>query len=213
MLQQGVIQPSNSPFCSPVLLVRKKDKSWRFCVDYRYLNAMTVKSVFPIPIPIFDQLIDELSCAQWFSILDLRAGYHQIRLQKGEEYKTAFSTHVGHYEFRVMAFGLSGAPATFQGAMNTTLQPLLQKYVIGFFDDILVYSPSYAAHLQRLGQVLSLLLQDQWHVKLSKCQFSQTQISYLATPLVQLVSLLTNLKSKQLPLGQHHRIQRNFAAS
>jgi len=127
-LQQGLIQPSSSPFCSPVLLVRKKDGSWRFCVDY-----------------------------SWFSTLDLWAGYHQIRLKAGEEFKTAFQTHSGHFEFRVMAFGLTGGPGTFQGAMNTLLSPLLRKCVIVFFDDILVYRSTFEEHVVHLQQVLSLL--------------------------------------------------------
>jgi len=155
MLQQGLIQPSSSPFCSPVLLVRKKDGSWRFCVDYRYLNALTVKCQYPIPI--FEQLMDELFGASWFSTLDLWAGYHQIRLKAGEEFKTAFQTHSGHFEFRVMAFGLTGGPGTFQGAMNTLLSPLLRKCVIVFFDDILVYSSTFEEHVVHLQQVLSLL--------------------------------------------------------
>lgn len=160
-----------------MLLVKKKDGSWRFCVDYRYLNALTVRGQFPIPV--FEQLMDELCGASWLSILDLWAGYHQIKLKTGEEYKTAFQTHHGHFEFKVMAFGLCGGPATFQGAMNTVLAPLLRKCVIVFFDDILVYSTSIQDHLIHLLQVLSLLAAGHWHVKLSKCHFAQRQISYL----------------------------------
>lgn len=177
MLQQGLIQKSTSPFSSPVLLVRKKDGSWRFCVDYRYLNALTVKSTFPIPV--FEQLMDELASARWFSTLDLLAGYHQIRLKLGEEYKTVFSTHVGHYKFRVVAFGLSGAHGTFQGAMNSTLKPLLRRCAIVFFDDILVYSITFEEHVTYLRQVLELLEKDHWHIKLSKCKFARNEISYL----------------------------------
>jgi hypothetical protein len=177
MLEQGLIQPSKSPFSSPVLLVRKKDGSWRLCVDYRYLNAMTVKSVYPIPV--FDQLVDELGAASWFSVLDLHSGYHQIRLQPGEEYKTAFSTHAGHFEFCVVPFGATGAPATFQGAMNVTLAPVLRRCAIVFFDDILVFSSSYSEHVQHLRQVLGLLAKDQWVLKLKKCKFAQQEIHYL----------------------------------
>lgn len=177
MLRSRLIQPSNSAFSSPVLLVRKKDHTWRFCVDYRMLNALTVKSKFPIPV--IDELLDELSGASWFSVLDLRAGFNQIRLALGEEHKTALQTHWGHFEFTVMSFGLTGAPNTFQGAMNTTLRPLLRRCVLVFFDDILVYSSSLADHLVHLRQVLSLLAKDQWQVKLSKCRFAQQRISYL----------------------------------
>ena len=160
-----------------MLLVRKKDGSWRFCVDYRYLNDLTVKGTFPIPV--FGQLMDELSGARWFSILDLFAGYHQVRLKEGEEHKTAFSTHSGHFEFKVMAFGLTGAPNTFQQAMNLTLAPLLRKCVIVFFDDILVFSPTYEQHLIDLRKVFELLQSEHWHIKLSKCRFAQQKLSYL----------------------------------
>jgi hypothetical protein len=177
MMQQGLIRPSSSSFSSPVLLVRKKDGTYRFCVDYRYLNALTVKSKFPIPV--FDQLIDELAGASWFSTLDLISGYHQVRLRQGEELKTAFQTHSGHFEFVVMPFGLSGAPGTFQGAMNTTLSSLLRKCVLVFFDDILVYSRTLPEHISHLEAVFLLLQKDQWHVKLSKCHFAQRSISYL----------------------------------
>ena len=105
--------------------------------------------------------MDELAGARYFSTLDLLSGYHQIRLKEGEEHKTVFSTHVGHYEFKVVAFGLSGAPGTFQGAMNNTLKPCLYRCAIVFFDDILIYSKSFEEHLDHLRQVLSLLAQDQ----------------------------------------------------
>lgn len=108
---QGLIRHSNSPFSSLVLLVRKKDGGYRFCVDFHQLNAVTMKSKFPVPV--FDQLMDELAHARWFSTLDLRAGFHQIMLREGEEFKTAFQTHLGQYELCVMAFGLTGAPGTF----------------------------------------------------------------------------------------------------
>jgi hypothetical protein len=177
MLQQGVIQKSSSAFASPVLLVKKKDGTWRFCVDYRYLNAITVKSKYHVPV--FNQLMDELAHAKWFSKLDLKAGYHQIRLTAGEEHKTAFQTHIGHYEFRVMAFGLTGAPNTFLGAMNDTLKSVLRKCVLVFFDDILIYSQTFEDHLLHLQEVFQLLLNDQWKVKLSKCEFAQNQVVYL----------------------------------
>jgi hypothetical protein len=171
MLAQGLIQSSASLFSSPVLLVKKKDGTYRFCVDFRHLNALTLKSKFPVPV--FDQLMDELSNASWFSCLDLRAGFHQILLKAGDEYKTAFQTHFGRFEFRVMAFGLTGAPGTFQGAMNVTLAPGLRKFVIVFFDDILIYSQSYEDHMIHLKLVFQWLSQDQWKLKLSKCKFAQ----------------------------------------
>jgi hypothetical protein len=135
-----------------VLLVKKKDGTWRFCIDYRRINAITVKGKFPLPV--IDELMDELARASCFSKLNLRAGYHQICLAPGEEYKTAFQTHSSQYEFRVMVFGLCGAPNTFQGAMNATLAPLFRKSVLVFFDDILVYNPSLDQHLLHLEQVL-----------------------------------------------------------
>lgn len=177
MLQSGVIQHSQSAWSSPALLVRKKDGTWRMCVDYRHLNNLTIKSKYPVPI--IEELLDELSGSKWFTKLDLRAGYHQIRMAPGEEHKTAFQTHSGHFEYKVMSFGLTGAPTTFQGAMNQTLSSVLRKCALVFFDDILVYSPDLPSHLSHLKQVLQLLRQDHWQVKFSKCSFAQQQVSYL----------------------------------
>jgi hypothetical protein len=157
--------------------VKKGDNTWRLVVDYRHLNALTVKGKYPLPV--IDELLDELAGSHWFSKLDLRAGYHQIRLAPGEEYKTAFQTHNGHYEFRVMAFGLTGAPATFQFAMNASLAPVLRKFALVFFDNILIYSQTYEQHLDHVNQVLTILQRDKWQVKLSKCAFAQQKIAYL----------------------------------
>jgi hypothetical protein len=158
LLAQGVITHSNSAFSSPVILVKKEDTAWRLVVDYRQLNSLTVKGKYLLPV--IDELLDELAGSKWFSKLDLKSGYHHIRLAPGEEHKTAFQTHNGHFEFKVMAFGLTGAPTTFQHAMNATLAPVLRKFAVVFFDDILVYSPSYEAHLVHLDIVLSILQRD-----------------------------------------------------
>jgi hypothetical protein len=177
MIRSGVVMPSMSPFASPVLLVKKKDGSWRFCVDYRKLNSLTIKNKFPLPI--VDELLNELAGTKFFSKLDLRAGYHQICMRPEDEEKIAFKTHHGHFQFWVMPFGLSNAPATFQCVMNSVFAPFLHKFVIVFLDDILVYSDSWSAHLDHLRQVLSTLQQAQLFAKLSKCQFGKTSIHYL----------------------------------
>ena len=177
LLSASLIRPSTSPYSSPVLLVKKKDGTWRMCVDCRALNAVTIRDRFPIPT--IDVLLDELGQSTWFSKLDLRQGFHQILMHEPDIEKTTFRTHHGHYEYRVMAFGLSNAPSTFQAAMNNLLTPFLRCFATVFFDDILVYSKSLSSHIHHLEAVFKALLHGQFYLKRAKCVFAQDQVEYL----------------------------------
>lgn len=158
MLKTSTIRHSVSSFASPILLVKKKDETWRFYVDYKHLNNITVKNKHPLPI--VDELLDELVGSSFFSKLDCRFGYHQIRITEGDELKTAFKTHSGLYEFKVIPFGLTNAPATFQGAMNIIFAALLRKCILIFMDDILVFSKTMKEHVQHLQEVFQILEQN-----------------------------------------------------
>jgi hypothetical protein len=177
MLMQGIIRISTLPFSSPVLLVCKDDGTWRFCIDYRALNAMMSKDKFPIPI--VDELLDELHRARFFTKLDLRLGYHQVRMHPDDIEKMTFRSHHGHFKFLVMPFGLSNAPATFQALMNDLLSPYLRRFVLVFFDDILIYISSWAEHLQHVAIIFNELRAHRLHLKRSKCSFGTTSIAYL----------------------------------
>lgn len=177
MVNRRIVQISSSPHASPVILDKKKDGGWRLCIDYRHLNALTVKN--KSPLPIVDELLDELAGACWFTKLDLRSGYHQIRLVPGEEHKTAFKTHHGHWEFKVMPFGLTNALATFQNAMNSLFAHMIRRSVLIFMDDILIYSTSLQDHKNHLQEVFSIPRVNKLFVKSTKCSFSQPKLEYL----------------------------------
>jgi len=160
-----------------MLLVKKKDGSSRLCVDYRQLNKLTIKNKYPLPM--IDDLMDQLHGATVFSKIDLRSGYHQIRVKSDDIQKTTFRSRYRHYEYVIMPFGVTNAPAMFMDYMNRIFRPFLDKFVVVFIDDMLVYSRSLEEHTEHLRTVLGILREKQLYVKLSKCEFWMTTVQFL----------------------------------
>ncbi|KAK1424442.1 hypothetical protein QVD17_19772 [Tagetes erecta] len=177
LLDLGFIRPSSSPWGAPVLFVKKKDGSMRMCIDYRELNKLTIKNKYPLPR--IDDLFNQMQGASYFSKIDLRSGYHQLKVREDDIPKTAFRTRYGHYEFLVMSFGLTNAPATFMDLMNRVCKPYLDKFVIVFIDDILVYSRDQNDHTEHLKKVLETLRQEKLYAKFSKCDFWKREVQFL----------------------------------
>jgi hypothetical protein len=175
--QSGFVRPSSSPWGAPVLFVKKKDGSMRMCVDYRALNDVTIKNKYPLPR--IDDLFDQLKGAKYFSKIDLRSGYHQLKIKESDIPKTAFVTRYGQYEFTVMSFGLTNAPAYFMNLMNKVFMEELDKFVVVFIDDILIYSKSVDEHEQHLRVVLERLRAHKLYAKFSKCEFWLEKVAFL----------------------------------
>jgi transposase InsO family protein len=176
-LATGWIRPSRSPAGAPILFAKKKDGSLRLCIDYRGLNAITIKNRYPLPL--IQESLDRLAQAKHFTKLDLRDAYHRIRIKEGDEWKTAFRTRYGHFEYTVVPFGLSNAPGTFQAYVNSALSDLLDTSCIVFMDDILVFSQTREDHCQHVQQVLDRLGERKLYCKLSKCEFFKDQVCFL----------------------------------
>ena len=177
LLEKGFIRPSVSPWGAPVLFVKKKDGTLRLCIDYRQLNKLTVKNKYPLPR--IDDLFDQLKGASIFSKIDLRSGYHQLRMKDADVYKTAFRTRYGHYEFLVMPFGLKNATAAFMDLMNHVFRPYVDQFVVVFIDETLVYSKDQKILDTHLRVVLETLRKEQLYAKLSKCEFWFNEVSFL----------------------------------
>ena len=177
LLDAGMIQPSKAPYGAPVLFQKKRDGSLQMCIDYRALNKVTIKNKYPIPLAA--EFFDRLSKAEYFTKLDLRSGYWQVRVAEGDEAKTTCVTRYGSFEFLVMPFGLTNAPATFCNLMNDVLFDFLDTFVVVYLDDIVIYNPNLEDHLAHLEKVFDRLREHRLYVKMEKCEFAQAEIKFL----------------------------------
>jgi hypothetical protein len=177
LLEKGFIRPSSSPWGCPAIVIKKKDQPLRMCVDYRSLNEVTIKNKYPLPR--IDILFDQLTVARVFSKIDLRSGYHQIRIRPEDIPKTAFTMRYGLFEYLVMSFGLTNAPAHFTYRMNLVFMPELDKFLVVFIDDILIYSKTEGEHAKHLRIELTRLREHQLYAKFSKCAFWLEEIQFL----------------------------------
>nr|GEW44506.1 putative reverse transcriptase domain-containing protein [Tanacetum cinerariifolium] len=177
LYEKGFIRPITSPWGAPVLFVKKKDGSFRMCIDYQELNKLTMKNRYPLPR--IDDLFAQLQGSSVYLKIDLRSGYHQLRVREEDIPKTAFRTRYGHYEFQVMPFGLTNAPAIFMDLMNQVCKPYLDKFVIVFIDDIMIHSKSKQEHKKHLKLILELLKKEQLYAKFSKYEFWIPKVQFL----------------------------------
>jgi hypothetical protein len=177
LLRMGKIRESYSPWSSPVTLAGKKSGKYRFCIDYRKLNAITKPDAYPLPR--IDELLEKYETSKWFTSLDLAAGYHQIEMEELDKEKTAFICSKGLYEYNVMPFGLRNAPGTFQRVMDKILKDYIDKFVVVYIDDIMIYSEDFESHITQLTKVLRRLRDNNLIVKLKKCRFAEENIEFL----------------------------------
>ena len=177
LMKNDIIEHSTSPWSSPVVLVKKKDGTTRFCVDYRRLNQITTKDAFPLPR--IDDIYDQLTNATYFAKFDFKAGYFQVPLDKADRPKTAFSTRDGHFQFKVLPQGLTNGPPTFQRIVNQILGPSRWKHVLAYIDDIIIYSKNFNDHLQHVEEVCSLLKNANFKLNVEKCEVARTEILFL----------------------------------
>ncbi|CAG8466715.1 10092_t:CDS:1 [Racocetra fulgida] len=176
MEKEGIIQKSRSPWSSPIVLIKKKNKKLRFCVDYRKLNSITKKDTYLLPY--IDEMLDNLEKAKWFISLDLTSGYWQVEVKEENKEKTAFITKFSLYEFNIMLFRLCNAPSTFQRLMDVVLEPALWKYAMVYIDDVNIYSETFEKHIEHLKSVFALIKNTNLRINPEKCHFCTNEMQF-----------------------------------